>query len=237
MSAPDGKTVIVTGASSGVGEALVRRLARQGRRVYAVARSEGKLEELARAFPGLVVATPLDVTDAAAVAAAVTRIESNYAIDALVNNAAIYQRAPFAEQDLQKVSDILDTNIKGTMYPTHAVLPAMIRRRSGRIVMVNSVAGTRGIVNESVYCASKHAIVGFSDALMQEMIPHNIQVAVLNPGGIDTSLWNRDGNSYPGDKTKLLKPEEVAEMIHFVMDAPDRMLFKRMVFFPTGEWH
>ena len=113
----------------------------------------------------------------------------------------------------------------------------MISRRRGRIVQINSVAGTRGIVNEAAYCARKHAIVGFSDALMQELVPHNIQVAVLNPGGIDTPLWTREGNSYPGDKTKLLKPDEVAEMVQFILDAPDRTLFKRMVFFPTGEWH
>jgi 3-oxoacyl-[acyl-carrier protein] reductase len=237
VSAPDCRTLVVTGASSGVGEALVRRLAGQGRRVYAVARSAEKLRRLEKEVPDCIVAVPLDVTDAAAVRTVIERIESERPIDALVNNAAIYQRTPFAEQALRKVDEIIDTNVKGTLYPTHAVLPAMIRRKRGRIVMVNSVAGTRGIVNEAVYCAGKHAIIGFSDALMQELIPHNIQVAVLNPGGIDTPLWNRDGNSYPGDKTKLLKPEEVAEMVQFVLDAPDRTLFKRMVFFPTGEWH
>jgi 3-oxoacyl-[acyl-carrier protein] reductase len=231
------ETLVITGASSGVGEAMVRRFAGQGKRVYAIARSAERLAGLEQEFPGRVVAVPLDVTGAAAVESAVAKIESDRPVDVLVNNAAMYQRMAFAEQDLRKVDEIINTNVKGTLYLTHAVLPAMIARRRGRIVQVNSVAGTRGIVNEAVYCASKHAIVGFSDALMQELIPHNIQVAVLNPGGIDTPLWNRDGNSYPGDRTKLLKPDEVAEMVQYVLDAPDRTLFKRMVFFPTGEWH
>ena len=237
MAATEHHTFVITGASSGLGECLARRFAAQGKRVYALARSADALRRLEGSFPGLIVGIPLDVTDAAAVRGAIERIEGERPIDVLINNAAVYERSPFAEQDLRRVDEILDTNIKGTLYPTHAVLPAMKARRRGRIVQINSVAGTRGIANEAAYCASKHAIVGFSDALMQELVPFNVQVAVVNPGGIDTPLWNRDGNFYPGDKATLLQTEDVADVVQLLLDAPDRIHFKRCVFFPSGEWH
>lgn len=233
----DYQTLLITGASSGVGEAMTRLFASQGKHVYAAARSADKLEALAAEDPAHIHAVPLDVTDAAAVQAVVQAIEAERPIDVLVNNAAVYERSPFAEHDLSAVDRILDTNIKGTIYPTHAVLQGMIQRNAGRIVQLNSVAGTRGIPNESAYCASKHAIVGLSESLMQELVEHNIQVAILNPGGINTPLWNRGDNFYPGDKSKLLEPTEVADLVRYVLDAPDRTLFKKMVFFPTGEWH
>lgn len=237
MAGDDLRTIVITGASSGVGACLARRFAARGDRVYALARTADALARLERESPGRIVGLPVDVRDRLAVRAAIDRIEQTAPIDVLVNNAAVYDRGPFALQDPDRVDEILDTNIKGTIYPTHAVLPGMQARRRGRIVQVNSVAGTRGIVNEAVYCASKHAIVGFSAALMQELVPFNIRVAVVNPGGIDTPLWKRDGNFYPGDPATLLQPEDVADVVELVLDAPDRIHFKSCVFFPSGEWH
>lgn len=232
----DYETVVITGASSGVGEAMAKRFAAAGKRVFAIARSAEKLKALAAGSANI---TPvvLDVTDNAAVVKAFAAIEKQKPIEVLINNAAVYHRSPFAEQDLKRVDAIIDTNVKGTIYPTHAVLPYMIGRKRGRIVQINSVAGTRGIPTEAVYCASKHAIVGFSESLMQELIPHNIGVHVVNPGGINTPLWTSDGNFYPGDKSKLIEPTEVAELVEFILAAPERTVFKKVVFFPTGEWH
>lgn len=231
------RTVVITGGSSGVGACLARRFAARGSRVYAVARSADALARLEQEAPGRIIGLPLDVTDRTAVQDVITHIEQAAPIDVLINNAAVYERGPFAAQDPRRIDEILDTNIKGTIYPTHAVLPAMQARRRGRIVQINSVAGIRGIVNEAVYCASKHAIVGFSQALMQELVPFNIRAAVVNPGGIDTPLWQREGNFYPGDATTLLQTEDVADVVQLLLDAPDRIHFKQCVFFPTGEWH
>lgn len=231
------RTIVITGASSGVGACLARRFAARGDRVYALARTAEALARLEHEAPGRIVGLQVDVRDRAAVHAAIARIEEAGPIDVLINNAAVYDRGPFAGQDPARIDEILDTNIKGTIYPTHAVLPGMQARRCGRIVQINSVAGIRGIVNEAVYCASKHAIVGFSQALMQELVPFNIRVAVVNPGGIDTPLWQREGNCYPGDASTLLQTEDVADVVQLLLDAPDRIHFKQCVFFPTGEWH
>ncbi|MEI7765983.1 MAG: SDR family oxidoreductase [Phycisphaerae bacterium] len=231
------ETVVITGASSGVGAALAHHFARAGKQVYALARSAANLATLAATGNGHIHPIAVDVTDHPAVINAFAQIEAQHPIDVLINNAAVYHRSPFAQQDLSRINAILDTNIKGTIYPTQAILPGMISRQRGRIIQINSVAGTRGIPNEAIYCASKHAIVGFSEALMQELIPHNIQVAVINPGGINTPLWTTNGNSYPGDKSKLIEPDEVAELVAYILAAPDRTIFKKVVFFPTGEWH
>ncbi len=230
-------SLIITGASSGVGAAMAKRFGQQGSQVYAWARSEAALQEVADSAPDFIHPMRVDVCDREAVKAAVAEVEARGGAEMLINNAAAYKRSPFAEIDLEDADRMLDTNIKGTLYPTHAVLPGMIARKQGRILMINSVAGTRGIPDESVYCASKHAIVGFAESLMQELVPHNIQVSVINPGGINTPLWTKDGNFYPGDRSTLIEPEEVAEMADYVLSAPSRTLFKKMVFFPTGEWH
>jgi len=229
--------MLITGASSGLGAVLARRFAAQNLHVYAVGRRQDALEALASEYPDYLHPLVLDVRDGDAVRHAVQQIQEERPIEVLINNAAIYERSPFVEQDLDKARQILDTNILGTLYPTHAVLPEMIARKSGHIVQINSVAGTRGIPDESVYCASKHAITGFSESLMQELQPHHVRVSVIHPGGIETPLWDRDGNFYPGDRSRLLDPEKIAELVEYLLQAPDNMMFKKLVFFPDGEWH
>ena len=231
------KTLLITGASSGLGAALTTYFSTKGAMVYAVARSKDSLEALAAENPEKIIPVVLDVTDRESVEKTIQEIDRKTPLDVLINNAATYVRSPFSEMDLETADQILDTNIKGTMYPTHAVLPGMIQRKQGRILQINSVAGTRGIPDESVYCASKHAIMGFSESLMQELIPHNIQVSVINPGGINTPLWEKNGNFYPGDRSTLIEPEDICELADYILSAPSRMLFKKMIFFPTGEWH
>ena len=107
----------------------------------------------------------------------------------------------------------------------------------GRIIQVASVAGIRGIEGQASYCASKHGMVGFSDALAQELIPHGIPVATICPGAIDTPLWDPETNPYPGDVSRTIQPEELVDLVMFVLAQPARTLFKRVVLFPNNEWH
>lgn len=113
----------------------------------------------------------------------------------------------------------------------------MMKRKSGKIITISSVAGTRGIPQQAIYCASKHGVKGFSDALAQELVPHGILVHTLCPGGTNTPLWDKSKNSYPGDTEKLMKPEDIAELIIFLLHQPAGTLYKRIIFFPTNEWH
>ncbi len=230
---------LITGASSGVGEELCVLLASRGWRVAAVARSASKLAALSARQAGIqpVVA---DVTDHAAITAAVARVESELGpITALVNNAAVFEMRAFAEQDPATIAAIIDTNLKGTLWVTHAVVPRMLARRAGRIVNIASVAGTRGIPGQAAYCASKHGMVGFAEALAQELLPAGITVSTICPGGIDTPLWTGpDGaNPYPGDREKLISPREIAELVEFVLTRPAGTVYKRITLFPGNEWH
>lgn len=238
-------TTLITGASRGVGEALALRLASEGRNVAALARSEDKLEALAargreEALPGTIIPFAVDVREPAAVTECVTRIEAAHGpIEVLVNNAAVVENIPFAEQSLERLDAIVDSNLKGTMYCTHSVLQHMIPRKAGRIVNISSVAGVRGISGQASYCASKHGMVGFADALTQELVPHNIQVATICPGAIDTPLWDPEQNPYPGevDISKTIQPGEIVDLVCYLLSQPEHSIFKRIVLFPRNEWH
>lgn len=239
----DKSVVVVTGASKGVGAAVAVHLAKLGRIVIATARDERKLSAVARKVRpargrGIIIPMAMDVTNPAQVAVAYDRIEEDFGpIGVLINNAAVFEMKPFHQQDLETLDAILDTNLRGLMYATRLVLPYMMRRKQGRVINIASVAGVHGIPGQAAYCASKHGVVGFGDALAQELIPHGILVTTLCPGGIDTPLW-RDGNSpYPGDLSKTMKPQELADLIAFLLAQPATTLHKKMVFFPTNEWH
>lgn len=230
--------VVITGASRGIGEVLSLRLADRGMQVFALARNAGKLDALAAQRPGRIVPMAVDVTRPAQIEAAFARIESDYGpIGVLINNAGIYERLNFWEQDLESMGRIIDTNLKGTLYCTRLVLPYMLARKSGRIVNIASVSGTRGIPMETSYSASKNGMVGFSDAIAQEVLPHGILVYAVCPGAVDTPLWNAETNPYHGDPSGILSADEVAELVEFLLSRPARSVYKRVIFFPTNEWH
>jgi NAD(P)-dependent dehydrogenase (short-subunit alcohol dehydrogenase family) len=231
------KIIVITGASSGVGEELSLRFARRGWTVCAVARNRDALEHLGRVDPGHIFPFPCDVSDPGQVDATVKAIvDSRGGIDVLVNNAAVFEITPFERQDVKRMTEIVDTNLKGVMYCSRFVLPFMIEKASGVIVNIASVAGTHGIPMQAAYCASKHGVVGFADALGQEVAGKGIRVATLCPGGIDTPLW-RGKTPYPGDLSKTMRTEDVGKLVEYVIDQPEGVLLKQAIFFPTNEWH
>jgi NADP-dependent 3-hydroxy acid dehydrogenase YdfG len=227
---------LITGASSGVGALLTERLAAAGRTVVAVARSPDKLAALATKYPQRILPVAADVADWELAATTVKNLERDHGpVTTLINNAAQFALTPFATQRPADIRRMLATNLEGTMAWSQAVLPAMIARHSGRIINVASVAGTRGIPGQAAYCASKHAVVGFADALAQEVIAQGIGVSTICPGGIDTPLW--DSTPYPGDRGQIMAPGEVVDLIEFLLSRPISTLYKRLVFFPGNEWH
>jgi len=234
---------VITGASSGVGARLAVRLACQGHTVVAAARSRERLEAIvSQAGAGRIIPMVVDVADAKGVQTAVEHIENDLGpIATLVNNAAIFSMTAFAQQDPEQIGRMIATNLSGTINCSRSVVPFMLSRKNGRIVNIASVAGTRGIASQAVYCATKHGVVGFADALAQELQPHGITVATLCPGGIDTPLWSHapgdNGQTYPGDVSKTMPVDEVCDWIEFVMSRPPGTVSKRLVFFPTNEWH
>ncbi len=191
----DGKVVIITGASSGVGEAAAKQFAALGAKVVLAARSEDKLRGLARQVGGLAVAT--DVQELDDLRHLVERTLATFGrIDVLVNNAAANSRGSFDTLSLEGIEAILDTNLKAPMLLTRLALPHL-ERVGGVVVNVASIAGHVPLPGESPYCASKWGLRGFSFAVAEEMRSRGVGVCVVSPGPIATPFVLDDIDNTP----------------------------------------
>jgi len=227
---------IVTGASTGVGFDIARRLVQNRWTVIGFSRSEEKLAKARHLLGERFESYRVDIQDFDQVAAAVVRAGRDVGlVDLLVNNAARFKMASFAACTANDIDAIVDTNLKGAMYCTRCVLP-LLNRPGGRIVNIASVAATHGIPGQAIYCASKFGLDGFAEALGQELSPSGVHVTTIYPGGIDTPLWNSD-NPYPGDLSEALRSDDVASAVEHVANLPARVICKKVVMFPSNEWH
>lgn len=201
MSGPAAGCAWVTGAGRGIGAALCLELARRGWRVAGSARTVAELEATAaRAadLPGEIVPFPLDVTDAAATAAVIDAVEARWGgIDLAVLNAGIGERmsaAAFSGADFRRV---IEVNLMGAVHGLDAVLPRMIARRGGRIGVVASLAGYRGMPGALPYGASKAALINLCEALMPDARHHGVGLSVINPGFVRTAMTDRNDFDMP----------------------------------------
>ncbi len=189
-----GSTVFVTGASRGIGSAVARKVHAAGAQVGLVARSADDLEVLAGSLGAGVATATADVSDRAALQAAVVSLTGRLGeADVLVNNAGIGAYRSVLEEDADTFERLMAVNYLGTVYATRAVLPAMARRRSGTIVNVASFAGRVGAPFEAAYSASKFAVVGFSESLAAEMSRSGVRVCLVNPGPVETGFTEARG--------------------------------------------
>ena len=189
MTAPTSKTWLVTGASRGLGAAIVRAVLDAGDRVVATARSREVLTEAFGPDSDQLLSVSLDVTDPAAAKAAVDAAVAAFGrVDVLVNNAGYGHLSVFEESTAEDARAQYDTNVFGLMHVTRAVLPVMRARRSGRIFNVSSVGGIVGGPSGTLYCASKFAVEGFSESLAGEVAPFGIQVTIVEPGFFRTDF-------------------------------------------------
>jgi short-subunit dehydrogenase len=190
-----GTRVLVTGASRGIGEAVARAFAARGCTLGLVARSGDALERLAASLPGEGhVALEGDVADAASIADAVERFGE---VDVLVANAGITHYMPFAELPLEKAEEMDRVNWLGTLYTVKAVLPGMLGRGRGHIVVISSGGGVRGFPHAAVYNGTKAAQRGFAEALRHELHGTGVSVTTVYPGEIATSLHDHELDRMP----------------------------------------
>ena len=205
------KSILITGCSTGIGAAAVKVFSDHGWNVAATMRNPAQGEAL-RAFPGVKVLA-LDVTDKASITTAVQQTLREFGgIDALVNNAGYGLFGPFETASQEVIQRQFDTNLFGLFDVTRAVLPAMRERRTGVIVNVASVGGLSAFPMNSLYCATKYAVVGFSESLGYELAPFGIQVKVIAPGGVATDFASRslgrtfedDGGAYAPSVAKVM---------------------------------
>lgn len=196
------KTVWITGASSGIGEALAIGFSALGANLVLSARRQDALEQVAKACSAnQVLVLPLDVTDEAAMPAAVDAVQQRFnSIDLLINNAGISQRSTALETEMQTYRDIFEVDVFGQIALTKQVLPIMLQQGSGHIAITASVAGKMGVPFRTGYCAAKHAVMGFFDALRAEVAHKNIHVSTIVPGFIHTNI---SANAVAGDGSKF----------------------------------
>lgn len=208
-----GAVAVVTGASSGIGEATALLLARAGARVVLAARRLERLEALAdriAARGGEALPVRCDVTVLADLEELAARTDEAYGrCDVLVNNAGIPDGGPFRTLSAERIERVVRVNVLGVMLGTHVFLPTMLERRRGHIVNVASLAGRFATPGSSVYGATKHAVVGFSESLYHELRPFGILVTAVNPGFTRTEGFPQEGIPRP----LVMRPERVARVI------------------------
>lgn len=222
MATLQGKTVFITGASSGIGRETALQLAQEGAHLILGARSEEKLEnvknELLTVEPKLTVITVLmDVTSVSSLDKAIHTSLSHFdTIDILINNAGFGRFETVKDTTIETFENIMNTNYLGTVRTTKRLLPIMEKQGTGHIINVASVAGLLATAKTAGYAASKHAVVGFSDSLRQELSGSGIHVSVINPGPVDTPFFDTadPSNDYVSSvKPLIITPQAVARSI------------------------
>ncbi|GFN30979.1 SDR family NAD(P)-dependent oxidoreductase [Paenibacillus xylaniclasticus] len=214
-----GRTIVITGASSGLGLITALKLAERGANVVMTGRSMSKLKTAVDTLPGAKSFRlySLDVTDAAAAVETLERIwrEMN-GVDVLVNNAGFGYFESFVDAPLAHFEQMMDTNYMGAVRCTKALLPQMLQRGSGQIVNIASIAGKLGTPKSTGYAASKHAMLGFTNALRQELRGTGIIVSAVNPGPFETPFFQTadpSGTYVKGVKSFMMKPDRVANAV------------------------
>jgi NADP-dependent 3-hydroxy acid dehydrogenase YdfG len=226
-----GKAAIVTGASSGIGKATAVALAREGANVCLTGRRVERLNELVNLIEksGVkAVALPGDVSDAQQIQQITTKARSALGhIDILVNSAGLMLPGPVVGADVNEWRRMVDVNLMGLMYFTHAVLPMMLEQNSGHIVNVSATGGRTAAAGFAVYCATKWAVGSFSECLRREVHTKNIRITVVEPGATDTELSDHVTHaqtksaikSYIGS-LKQLEANDVARAIVYAITQP-----------------
>ena len=211
---------VVTGASRGIGRAIALRLSADFD-IVGVARSDYELESLAQeieAKGGSCRPRVVDITNPDAVTAALSDIDAQV----LVNNAGVGTLKPFMELTRDEWMLMVNTNFNALFDVTRAVVPAMIERQSGHIVIIGSISGRSAYVGGTCYAATKHAVMAFSESLMLELRDSGVKVSIINPGSVATHFSERS------DKSWMLTAEDVAESVAFVVNTPSDVLVHRV---------
>ena len=187
------QTIWITGASRGIGEAIARALASGDVKLALSARKQQSLAAITREIKTAeILIAACDVRDLKSITKAHESILLRFGdVDVLINNAGIAPFADFLETSVETIDDTLATNLRGAILTTRAVLPAMIKRKGGIIINILSVASRKAFEGSSAYCASKYGLLGFSEALREEVRKHNIKVINVLPGAVETEMWDK----------------------------------------------
>jgi NADP-dependent 3-hydroxy acid dehydrogenase YdfG len=239
------KIVFITGASAGIGLATARLFAAQGARLLLAARRHDRLVAEAPSLNGAagVYTLQLDVTDAAAVQRAIDSLPAQWQnIDILINNAGLSRGLDkLYEGKLQDWDEMIDTNVKGLLYVTRAVVPGMVARGRGHIVNLGSTAGRMTYPNGAVYCATKAAERSITEGLREDLLGTPLRVTTVDPGMVETEFSEV---RFRGDKTRAAKvyenvtpltPDDIADAIHYAVTRPPHVNISEILLTPLAQ--
>ena len=247
MPALEGKVAAITGASSGIGEATALALAAEGAAVALAARREDRVADLASRIEGgggraLAVAT--DVTDEEQANSFVAQANEELGgLDVLVNNAGVMLLGPVAGAPTDQWRQMIEVNLLGLLYCTHAALPIMGAAGSGDIVNVSSVAGRQASLGSAVYNMTKWGVNGFSEGLRQEVLHANVRVTIIEPGMVETELLDHNKNPMVIEGAKKIKEQvgkalesaDIADAILFAVSRPEHVAINEVLVRPTRQ--
>lgn len=241
MNGIKGKVVVITGASSGIGEATAHLLAEKGAKLILAARREDRLKAIKDAHPDSeIFYKTADVVDFESLQAVVAlALEKFGCVDVFYNNAGIMPLALLKEAPREDWQQMLNVNIMGVLNGIAAVLPVMIKQQSGHIIATDSVAGHVVYPESAVYCGTKHAVRAIMEGLRQEHREDHIKSTIISPGAVATELYKTIADKEAGEalyKHQLeagLKSEDIAAAVAFAIDTPDRMSVSEMIIRPT----
>ena len=241
------KTIIITGATSGFGEAMAHVFAAAGNKLIITGRKESLLlalkETLVAKHNTSVHTLCFDVQNKEAVFAAIKTIPDNFSsIDVLINNAGLaLGRDAFQDANLDDWETMIDTNVKGLLYVSKAVLPLLINNKKGHIINIGSTAGVEVYKEGNVYCASKHAVAAISKSMRIDLLPQHIKVTAIHPGAAETNFSN---TRFKGDEAKAaavyegykaLEAVDVANVAYYVTTLPDHVCINELVVTCTSQ--
>jgi len=232
MTKLEGKIVLVTGGSRGIGLAIARRLGKEGAKLVLVARREAALCKAADEVPGGALVVKADVTQARQVQHLFKVVERQMGrLDILVNNAGVFIYKPFVSTSLREWRNNVDTNMTALFLCTQAALPLLRRSRSAHLVNILSVSSVHAFANCSAYTASKFGALGLTRVLREELRPWKIRVTGILPGSTNTRLTNEFG--FPVCRIDLIQPADVAEAVLCAVTQPPRTTLEEILLMPS----
>ena len=235
------KLIVITGASSGIGEAIARRLSNEGHPLLLLARRVERLEALD--LPNT-LCEKVDVTDKASFEAAIAKAEAQFGpVDGLVNNAGVMLLGQIDTQDATEWKRMFDVNVLGLLNGMQSVLAPMMERNSGTIINVSSIAGKKTFPNHAAYCGTKFAVHAISENVREEAAASNVRVTTIAPGAVETELLShttsqeiKDGyDDWKVDMGGVLAADDVARAVEFAYSQPQNVCIREIALAPTKQ--
>jgi len=239
------KTILITGATSGIGRSTAIALAEEGHNLILCGRRKERLKELENTLSAKskVATLAFDVRNQKEVAAQIDVLPGEFkSVDVLINNAGnAHGLAPIQDGEIEDWEAMIDINVKGLLYVTKAILPGMVKKQSGHIINIGSIAGREAYAKGNVYCASKFAVHALSESMRIDLNEVGVKVSEIKPGAVETefSVVRFKGDQAKADKVyegfQPLTPEDVAEVIAFVISRPYHVNIADLLLLPTAQ--